>query len=91
MATIGFWIGNSCGDFNNAGYSINDTVVVFDNVRENMRKYKTMPLEELLNLAVNGTLSRTAMTSVTTLLALLALFIFGGEVIQSFVIALIWV
>ena len=73
-----------------AGYSINDTVVVFDNVRENMRKYKTMPLQELLNISVNGTLSRTAMTSVTTLLALLALFIFGGEVIQSFVVALIW-
>lgn len=73
-----------------AGYSINDTVVVFDNVRENMRKYKTMPLTELLNIAVNQTLSRTAMTSVTTLLALIALFAFGGEVIQSFVIALIW-
>ena len=73
-----------------AGYSINDTVVVFDNVRENMRKYKTMPLQQLLNISVNGTLSRTAMTSLTTLLALLALFIFGGEVIQSFVVALIW-
>ena len=73
-----------------AGYSINDTVVVFDNVRENMRKYKTMPLQELLNISINGTLSRTAMTSVTTLLALIALFVFGGEVIQSFVVALIW-
>lgn len=73
-----------------AGYSINDTVVVFDNVRENMRKFKTMLITDLLNIAVNQTLSRTAMTSVTTLLALLALFIFGGEVIQSFVIALIW-
>ena len=73
-----------------AGYSINDTVVVFDNVRENMRKFKTMVITELLNIAVNQTLSRTAMTSVTTLLALIALFVFGGEVIQSFVIALIW-
>lgn len=73
-----------------AGYSINDTVVVFDRVREKMRKYKTMPYEELFNLAINKTLSRTLMTSVTTLLALLALTIFGGEVIRDFSIALIW-
>lgn len=73
-----------------AGYSINDTVVVFDRVRENLRKYKKLPLIELLNLSVNETLSRTSITSVTTLLALGALFFFGGEVIGGFSIALIW-
>ena len=73
-----------------AGYSINDTVVVYDRVRENMRKYKKMPLPELFNLSINQTLSRTVMTSVTTLLALLALVVFGGEVIRGFAIALIW-
>ncbi len=73
-----------------AGYSINDTVVVFDRVREKLRKYKKMELPELFNLAVNKTLSRTTMTSFTTLLALIALFVFGGEVIHDFVIALIW-
>lgn len=73
-----------------AGYSINDTVVVYDRVREKLRKYKKMELPELFNLAVNKTLSRTVMTSVTTLLALFALFVFGGEVIHDFVIALIW-
>lgn len=73
-----------------AGYSINDTVVVYDRVREKLRKYKKMDLPELFNLAVNKTLSRTVMTSVTTLLALIALFVFGGEVIHDFVIALIW-
>jgi preprotein translocase subunit SecF len=73
-----------------AGYSINDTVVVFDRVREKIRKYKTMPFEELANMAVNKTLARTLMTSVTTLLALIALVIFGGEVIRGFAIALIW-
>lgn len=73
-----------------AGYSINDTVVVYDRVRENMRKYKKMDLLELFNKSINETLSRTVMTSVTTLLALLALFFFGGEVIRGFTIALIW-
>lgn len=73
-----------------AGYSINDTVVIFDRIREKLRKYKKKPLEELFNLAVNKTLARTIMTSVTTLLALLALYIFGGEVIRGFVIALIF-
>ncbi len=72
------------------GYSINDTVVVYDRVRENLRKYKTRPLEEVLNLAINDTLSRTTMTSVTTLLALVVLFAFGGEVIKGFVAAMIW-
>ncbi|MBP5856052.1 protein translocase subunit SecF [Marivibrio halodurans] len=73
-----------------AGYSINDTVVVFDRVRENIRKYKRMPLAELFDGALNQTLSRTVMTSLTTLIALFALVFFGGEVIRGFSIALIW-
>ena len=72
------------------GYSMNDTVVVYDRVRENLRKYKKMALIDLLNLSVNDTLSRTVMTSLTTLLALVALLIFGGEVIRDFTIAMIW-
>lgn len=71
------------------GYSLNDTVVVFDRVRENLRKYKTRALVEVLNLSVNETLSRTVMTSVTTLLALIALIVFGGDVIRGFVLAMI--
>jgi preprotein translocase subunit SecF len=73
-----------------AGYSINDTVVVYDRVRENLRKYKTLSFFELLNNSVNETLSRTLMTSVTTLLALLSLYILGGEVIRGFSFAMIW-
>lgn len=72
-----------------AGYSINDTIVVFDRIRELLRKYRKMPLRELLNLAVNETLSRTILTGVTTILALVALAIFGGAVIQSFTLALL--
>ena len=72
------------------GYSMNDTVVVYDRVRENLRKYKRMDLAELLNIAINETLSRTVMTSVTTMLALLALYILGGEVIRGFTFAMIW-
>ncbi|MBM9594921.1 protein translocase subunit SecF [Roseitranquillus sediminis] len=72
------------------GYSINDTVVIFDRVRENLRKYKKMPLRDLLNLSTNETLSRTVMTSGTTLLALLPLLIFGGDVIRGFVFAIFW-
>ncbi|MDF1721868.1 MAG: protein translocase subunit SecF [Minwuia sp.] len=72
------------------GYSINDTVVVYDRIRENLRKYKQLPLPDLLNVSINDTLSRTVMTSVTTLLALVALFIFGGEVIRGFAFAMIW-
>ena len=72
------------------GYSLNDTVVVFDRVRENLRKFKKMPLAEVLNLSINETLSRTVMTSVTTLLALVALFVLGGDVIRGFVFAMIW-
>jgi preprotein translocase SecF subunit len=72
------------------GYSMNDTVVVYDRVRENLRKYKKMDLSELLNIAINETLSRTVMTSVTTMLALLSLYILGGEVIRGFTFAMIW-
>ncbi len=73
-----------------AGYSINDTVVVYDRVRENLRKFKQMPLSELLNVSINATLSRTLLTSVTTLIALLALYLFGGEVLRGFSFAMIW-
>ena len=72
-----------------AGYSINDTVVIFDRVRENLRKYKKLELVHLFNLSVNNTLSRTVMTSLTTLLALFSLFIFGGEVIRPFALTMI--
>ncbi|TKZ21426.1 protein translocase subunit SecF [Shimia litoralis] len=72
------------------GYSLNDTVVVFDRVRENLRKYKKLELKEVLNLSINETLSRTVMTSVTTLLALISLFVLGGDVIRGFVFAMIW-
>ncbi|MEI4486866.1 protein translocase subunit SecF [Frigidibacter sp. MR17.14] len=70
------------------GYSINDTVVVFDRLRENLIKFKTTPLRELMNLSVNETLSRTVMTSGTTLIALIALIVFGGDVIRGFVFAM---
>ena len=73
-----------------AGYSINDTVVIYDRVRENLRKYKTLAIDDLLNLSVNDTLSRTILTSVTTLLALFCLFFFGGQVIKGFSFAMIW-
>ena len=72
------------------GYSLNDTVVVFDRVRENLRKYKKTPLKDLLNMSINATLSRTVMTSLTTLIALISLFILGGDVIHGFVFAMIW-
>ena len=72
------------------GYSINDTVIVFDRVRENLRKYKKKDLKEVLNISINETLSRTLMTSVTTMLALLALFTLGGDVIRGFVFAMMW-
>ena len=72
------------------GYSLNDTVVVFDRVRENLRKYKQKSLREVLNISINETLSRTMMTSVTTLLALVSLYVLGGDVIRGFVFAMIW-
>lgn len=72
------------------GYSMNDTVVVYDRVRENLRKFKKMDISELLDIAINQTLSRTVMTSITTLLALIALYTLGGEVIRGFTFAMIW-
>lgn len=72
------------------GYSLNDTVVVYDRIRENLRRFKAMPLEELIDRSLNETLARTIMTSLTTLLALLALFLFGGEVIRGFTFAMIF-
>ncbi|MBP1805549.1 protein translocase subunit SecF [Rubellimicrobium aerolatum] len=70
------------------GYSVNDTVVVFDRLRENLLKYKTMPLRDVMNLSVNETLSRTLVTAGTTLLALIPLLIFGGDVIRGFIFAM---
>jgi preprotein translocase subunit SecF len=72
------------------GYSLNDTVVIYDRVRENLRRYKTMSLPDLIDRSINETLARTVMTSGTTLLALLALFFFGGPVISGFTFAMIW-
>ncbi len=73
-----------------AGYSINDTVVIYDRVREELRRYKKMPIDALLNLAANRTLSRTFLTSMTTLIALLALSSLGGPIIRDFSLAMIW-
>ncbi|MGB1758990.1 MAG: protein translocase subunit SecF, partial [Candidatus Puniceispirillaceae bacterium] len=73
-----------------AGYSINDTVVVFDRVRENLRRYKSYEITDIINKSLNETLSRTVMTSVTTLLALVAITIFGGAVLRDFALAMIW-
>ena len=70
------------------GYSVNDTVVVFDRLRENLLKYKAMPLRDVMNLSVNETLSRTLVTAGTTLLALLPLLVFGGDVIRGFIFAM---
>jgi len=70
------------------GYSVNDTVVVFDRLRENLQKYKVMPLRDVMNLSVNETLSRTLMTVSTVLLSLFALLIFGGDVIRGFIFAI---
>lgn len=72
------------------GYSVNDTVVIFDRLRENLAKYKQMPLREMMNLTANETLSRTIMTATTTLIALTVLFIFGGDVIRGFVFAMLF-
>lgn len=72
------------------GYSLNDTVIVYDRIRENLRKYKKMPLPEVLNLSINDTLSRTILTSVTTLLALCALYFLGGDALKGFSFAMIW-
>jgi preprotein translocase subunit SecF len=71
------------------GYSLNDSVVIYDRIRENLRKYKKLELSELFNTSINNTLSRTIMTSLTTLIALFSLYIFGGEVIKPFAFAMI--
>lgn len=71
------------------GYSINDTVVIYDRIREMLRKYKKKPIEEIINVALNHTLSRTILTGLTVLLALFALYFYGGEVLSSFVFAII--
>ena len=71
------------------GYSMNDTVVIFDRVRENLRKYSDIKIYELTNISINETLSRTLITSITTLLALLSIFFFGGEVLKGFSLAMI--
>jgi preprotein translocase subunit SecF len=73
-----------------AGYSINDTVVIYDRMRESMRKYRTMPFRDLINLALNETLSRTILTVSTVALAVLSLLLFGGEVLRGFSIAMLW-
>ena len=73
-----------------AGYSINDTVVVFDRVRENMRRYKSWSQPDILNRSLNETLARTVMTSITTALALMAIAIFGGAVLRDFALAMLW-
>lgn len=72
------------------GYSLNDTVVIYDRVRENLRRYKALPLDQVLDRSINETLARTLMTSLTTLVALVALYFFGGEVIRGFTIIMIW-
>ena len=72
------------------GYSMNDTVVIFDRVRENLRKYSDIKIFELTNISINETLSRTVITSITTLLALLSIFFFGGEVLKGFSLAMIF-
>ena len=72
------------------GYSVNDTVVVFDRIREYLRKYKSMPLADLIDFSLNSVLPRTILTSVTTMLALIALYIFGGEVLRGFTFTMIW-
>ena len=72
------------------GYSMNDTVVIFDRVRENLRKYSDIKIYELTNISINETLSRTLITSITTLLALLSIFLFGGEILKGFSLAMIF-
>ena len=98
VLTVGFFAATQI-DFNLSsiaailtiiGYSLNDTVVIFDRIREILRRYKQMPVSDIIDLATNQTLARTIMTSLTLLLALGSLFVFGGEVIRSFTAAMIW-
>ena len=71
------------------GYSMNDTVVIFDRVRENLKKYADINIFDITNISINETLSRTIITSITTLLALLSIFIFGGAILKGFSFAMI--
>jgi preprotein translocase SecF subunit len=98
VLTVGFFAATQI-DFNLSsiaailtiiGYSLNDTVVIFDRIREILRRYKQMPVSDIIDLATNQTLARTIMTSLTLLLALGALYFFGGQVIRSFTAAMIW-
>jgi preprotein translocase subunit SecF len=73
-----------------AGYSVNDKVVVFDRIRFEMRRYKTMPMSDVVNLSVNETLSRTTVTAGLTFISVLALYLFGGAVLHGFALALMW-
>jgi preprotein translocase SecF subunit len=73
-----------------AGYSVNDTVVVYDRIRAELRRYKKMPISDILNLSINKTLSRTTVTSGLTGLSVVALYLFGGEVLRGFSLAIIW-
>lgn len=73
-----------------AGFSVNDTVVIYDRIREELRRYKKMPLRELINLSINRTLSRTIMTSGLAFLAVLAILLFGGEALRGFSLAMSW-
>lgn len=73
-----------------AGYSVNDTVVTYDRIRENLRKYKKMPQYDLLNKSINDIFSRTILTGLTTLLAAISLFVFGGDALRSFSFTILW-
>ena len=72
-----------------AGYSINDTIIIYDRIRENMNKTKKYDLKELINLSINQTLSRTILTSLTVFLVVIPLFLYGGEVLHSFALCLL--
>jgi preprotein translocase SecF subunit len=73
-----------------AGYSVNDTVVIYDRIREELRRYRKMPVNDLINQSINKTLARTTVTSGLTLLSVLSIALFGGETLRGFAIALIW-
>ena len=86
---VDFNLSNIAAILTIAGFSLNDSVVIYDRIRENLRKYKKLELSELFNVSLNNTLSRTIMTSLTTLIALISLYVFGGEVIKPFAFAMI--
>jgi len=89
LLNVDFNLSNIAAILTIAGYSINDTVVIYDRIRENLRKFKKMNLVELFNLSINNTLARTIMTSLTTLIALFCLYLFGGQVIKPFALTMI--